>query len=69
VDTGILAPAVTGDERSCALRLDHKVTSAEIATWPLGTPEQWGNESHAIAVVPIYGKLGLIETLTIAVPI
>jgi len=56
-DTAILLPAVNGDERSYALHLDRQITPAEAATWQTGTPEQWANESHAIAVTAIYGNL------------
>lgn len=56
-DTAILAPAVNGDERSYALRLDRQITSADAVSWQTGKTEQWANESHAIAVNLIYGDL------------
>jgi hypothetical protein len=62
-DTGILAPAVNGDERSYALGLDRQITPAEAARWGAGTPQQWANESHAVAVNLIYGKLAHSGTL------
>jgi hypothetical protein len=62
-DTGILAPAVNGDERSYALRLDPQITPADTAAWQKGTPADWANESHAFAVTLIYGKLAHSGTL------
>ena len=56
-DTGILAPAVNGDERAYALDLAKQITPADVSAWQTGTPEQWANESHAIAVKVIYGEL------------
>jgi hypothetical protein len=55
-DSGILAPAVSGDERGYALRLDVQITSAEAARWQTGMVEEWANESHAFAATLIYGK-------------
>lgn len=55
-DTGILAPAVNGDERAYALRLNKDIRPQQIAEWSKGSVEQWANESHAIAVTVIYGK-------------
>jgi len=56
-DTGILAPAVRGDERAYALRLVKSITPAEIAKWRGGSAADWANESHAIAQRIIYGEL------------
>jgi hypothetical protein len=56
-DTAILASPVNGDERGYALGLDRQITPLEIAKWQTGSPEQWADESHAIAVTVIYGKL------------
>jgi hypothetical protein len=56
-DTGILAPAVNGDERAYALQLDKRISPQQIAQRSKGSPEQWANESHEIAVSLIYGKL------------
>lgn len=62
-DTGILAPAVNGDERAYALRLGKEIQLQQAARWSKGSPEQWANESHAIAVSVIYGKLRHAGTL------
>jgi hypothetical protein len=62
-DTGILAPAVNDDERSCALGLHRQITLAETASWQTGTPAEWANESHAIAVKLIYAGLAHSGTL------
>ena len=62
-DRGILAPAVNGDERAYALRLDKDISQRDVAQWPSGSPEQWANESHAIAVSLIYSKLRHSGTL------
>ncbi len=56
-DTGILALAVNGDERSYALNLARQIGPADILAWQTGTPEQWANESHDIATKVIYGEL------------
>jgi hypothetical protein len=56
-DTGILAPAVKGDERTYAMRLVHEITQPIIAAWSRGSVVDWTNESHAIAVRSIYGDL------------
>ncbi len=56
-DTGILALAVQGDERAYALRLEHSITPADLARWRGGSPIDWANESHGIAVRVIYGEL------------
>jgi hypothetical protein len=63
-DTAILLPAVNGDERSYALHLDRQIMPTEAATWQTGTPEQWANESHDIAVKLIYCKLAHSGTLS-----
>jgi hypothetical protein len=55
-DTGILAPAVAGDERADALRLAKAITPAELAQWRAGTPVDWANESYGIARRLIYGE-------------
>lgn len=56
-DSGILAPVVNGDERSYALRLDREITPGAFSAWQNGSPADWANESHAVAVQVIYGKL------------
>jgi nuclease S1 len=56
-DTGILAPAVQGDERDYALRLVHQIAPEQITSWQLGSTIDWANESHAIAAKVIYRDL------------
>ncbi len=56
-DTGILAPAVRGDERAYALRLVRSITPGEIAKWRGGSAADWANESHGVAQQVIYGEL------------
>jgi hypothetical protein len=56
-DTGILAPAVRGDERGYALRLVKSITPGEITKWRGGSAADWANESHAVAQQIIYGTL------------
>jgi exodeoxyribonuclease III len=56
-DTGILAPAVQADERGYALRLVRDITPEKIAAWQAGTTIDWADESHAVAVTTIYGRL------------
>ncbi|HWE76114.1 MAG TPA: S1/P1 nuclease [Stellaceae bacterium] len=62
-DTGILAPAVNGDERAYALQLNKEIRLLQVTEWPKASPEQSANESHAIAVSMIYGKLAHSDTL------
>jgi hypothetical protein len=45
------------DERSLARRLQAAITDADARRWQEGTPADWANESHALAVVA-YAKLG-----------
>jgi hypothetical protein len=56
-DSGILSPAVRGDERSYALRLVHSMSAAQIKAWSNGDPQSWTNDSHDVAVRFIYGTL------------
>jgi hypothetical protein len=56
-DTGILAPAVQADERGYALRLVRDITPEKITAWQAGSTIDWANESHAVAVTVIYGRL------------
>jgi hypothetical protein len=56
-DTGIIAPAVQGDERTYAMRLVQETTKAEVTAWREGSVIDWANESHGIAVRSIYGDL------------
>jgi len=45
------------DATSLAATLDARITPAEIAVWDHGSPEDWLNQSHALAI-PAYGLLG-----------
>ena len=56
-DSGILAPAMKGDERGYALKLVREITPAEREQWSQGDPVSWANESHRIAADAIYGEL------------
>jgi hypothetical protein len=56
-DTGILGPAVRGDERAYARRLVRSITSGEIAKWRDGSAADWANESHAVVQRVIYSAL------------
>jgi hypothetical protein len=56
-DSGILAPAVQGDERAYALRLVRDITPEKITAWQAGSTVDWANQSHAVAVGAIYGRL------------
>ena len=56
-DSGIIGPAVKGDERAYALRLAGYITLAERKQWSAGSAVSWANESYSIAVHMIYGQL------------
>jgi hypothetical protein len=56
-DSGIIAPAVKGDERSYALQLVRQITPAKRRRWMRGDVIAWANESHRIAVRTVYGRL------------
>jgi hypothetical protein len=56
-DTGIIEPAIGGDERGYALQLVLNIKDAERKLWPSRDPVSWANEAHEIAVAEIYGKL------------
>ena len=56
-ETGILAPAVQGDERGYALRIVNSITVCDFAKWRGGSAADWANESHAVAQRVIYGAL------------
>lgn len=56
-DSGILAPAVNGDERAYALQLTRHVSATDVDRWSHGSPEDWANEAHRVAVSAIYGRL------------
>jgi len=73
-DTGIIAPAVNGNERGYGMRLVQSITRSERKRWSRGDPVAWANESHRIAVRTIYGRLLQSGTLpekyqTAALPI
>ena len=48
-DSGIIEPAVSGNERSYAMQLTRNVTQAELSQWSEGDPISWANESHDVA--------------------
>lgn len=51
-----------------AATLDARITPADIQSWSAGTPEDWANESHALAV-QAYALLGTPDKgATVAVP-
>jgi hypothetical protein len=56
-DSGILAPAVQGDERAYALDLVRDITPEKITSWQAGSTVDWANQSHAVAATAIYGRL------------
>jgi S1/P1 Nuclease len=62
-DSGIIGPAVKGDERAYALRLAGDITPAERQQWSAGSAVSWANESYGIAVRMIYGQLPHTGTL------
>jgi S1/P1 Nuclease len=62
-DTGIIAPAVRGDERRYALQLVREITQAKRRRWSRGDPVAWANESYRIAVRTVYGRMAHSDTL------
>ena len=56
-DTGIIEPAVSGDERGYATKLAQSVTPDELMQWSRGDPASWANESFWIADSEVYGEL------------
>jgi hypothetical protein len=52
-DTGILAPAVAGDERAYALQLTRSITPEQ---WRGGSAADWATESYGVARRLIYGE-------------
>jgi hypothetical protein len=56
-DSGIIEPAVKGDERGYAMRLSRSMTQAELSEWSQGNAISWANEAHEIALWAIYGEL------------
>jgi hypothetical protein len=61
-DTGIIAPAVRGDERRYALQLVREITQAKRRRWSRGDPVAWANESYRIAVRTVYGRMAHSDT-------
>ncbi len=62
-DSGIIAPAIKGDERGYALQLAREITEEKRAIWAQGNPVSWADESHRIAAQVIYGELPNSGTL------
>jgi hypothetical protein len=62
-DSGIIHPAVKGDERSYALQLVREIRPAKRRRWSRGDPVAWANESYRVAVRTIYGRLAHSGTL------
>lgn len=56
-DTGIIEPAVRGDERGYAIKLAQAITPDERVQWTGGDPVLWANEGYRIAVSTIYNEL------------
>lgn len=56
-DSGIIAPAVKGDERTYALQLVSEITPGKRRRWSRGNSVSWANESYRIAVRSVYGRL------------
>jgi hypothetical protein len=56
-DTGIITPAIRGDERDYALQLVLNIEDADRKLWSSQDPVLWANEAHEIAVTEIYRKL------------
>ncbi len=56
-DTALLAPAIQGDERAYALKLNRSIFPAHIEAWKSGSIVDWTNDTHAFAVRTVYGSL------------
>jgi nuclease S1 len=56
-DSGIIWPAVGGDERAYALQLVRSIRKEEHQRWSEGSLISWVNEAHEIAARTIYGEL------------
>jgi hypothetical protein len=56
-DSGIIAPAIKGNERAYALQLVQHITEEQHQRWSEGTLISWVNEGHEIAARTIYGEL------------
>ena len=62
-DSGIIAPAIKGNERAYALQLVKHITEERHQRWSEGTLISWVNEEHEIATHTIYGELPHSGTL------
>jgi hypothetical protein len=62
-DSGIIAPAVKGLERTYALQLVQSIGEEQRQRWSEGTLISWVNEGHEIAARTIYGELPHSGTL------
>ncbi len=62
-DSGIIAPAIKGNERAYALQLVQHITKEQRHRWSEGTLISWVNEGHEIAARTIYGELPHSGTL------
>jgi hypothetical protein len=62
-DSGIIAPAVKGNERAYALQLARTITEDQRQHWSEGSSISWVNEGHEIAARTIYGELPHSGTL------
>jgi nuclease S1 len=60
-DTGIILPAVKGNERAYALQLVQSISQEQRRRWSEGG--LWVNEGHEIAARTIYGELPRVGTL------
>lgn len=56
-DSGIIEPAVKGDERGYAMQLTRHISQANLGAWSEGDAISWANEAHAIAASGVYGEL------------
>jgi hypothetical protein len=62
-DSGIIAPAVKGNERAYALQLVQNITQEQRQLWSEGNVILWVNEAHKLAADIIYGALPHIGIL------
>jgi S1/P1 Nuclease len=62
-DSGIIAPAVRGNERVYALQLVQTISEEQHQHWSEGSLISWVNEGHEIAARTIYGELPYIGKL------
>jgi hypothetical protein len=62
-DSGIIAPAIRGNERAYALQLVRHITEEQHQRWSEGSLISWINEGHEIAARIIYGELPHSGTL------